>query len=84
MEIIYGAENDKDQPTMYGIVNGIEKDFHGLKSKDFQAFWVGLVRRLTSAEFAFLFIVSNTYVPQILILITLKAKIFRTFDFKNE
>ena len=47
---------------MYGIVNGIETDFHGLKSKDFQAFWVGLERRLTSAEFAFLFMVSNPYV----------------------
>ena len=31
-------------------------------SKDFQAFWVALVRRLTSAEFAFLFMVSNPYV----------------------
>ena len=31
-------------------------------AKDFQAFWVGLVRRLTSAEFAFLFMVSNPYV----------------------
>ena len=29
--------------------------------KDFQAFWVGLVRRLTSAEFEFLFLVSNPY-----------------------
>ena len=54
------------------------------KCKDFQAFRVGLVRRLTSAEFAFLFMVSNPYVLQILILITLKAKIFRTYDFKHE
>ena len=30
--------------------------------KDFQAFRVGLVRHLTSAEFAFLFMVSNLYV----------------------
>ena len=29
-------------------------------TKDFQAFWVGLVTRLTSAEFAFLFMVSYT------------------------
>ena len=29
--------------------------------KDFQAFRVGLVRRLTSAEFVFLFMVLNPY-----------------------
>ena len=31
-----------------------------LKHKDFQAFRVGLVKRLTSAEFSFLFMVSNS------------------------
>ena len=30
--------------------------------KDFQAFWVGLVIHLTSAEFVFLLMVSNPYV----------------------
>ena len=33
-----------------------------VEPKDFQAFRVGLVRRLTSAEFAFLFMVSKPYV----------------------
>ena len=33
-----------------------------IEPKDFQAFRVGLVRRLTSAEFAFLFMVSKPYV----------------------
>ena len=45
------------------------------------AFAVALVRRLISAEFAFLFMVSNPYLLEILLL---KAKIFRTYDFKHE
>ena len=49
--------------------------------KDFPAFRVAQVRRLTSAEFASLLMVSNPYV---LILITLKAKIFKTYNFKHE
>ena len=49
--------------------------------KDFPAFQVGLVRHLTLAEFAFLFMVSKPYVLKILILIILQAKIFSTYDF---
>ena len=43
-------------------INSYRSNKKGLYYKDFQAFWVGLVRRLTSAEFAFLLMVSNPYV----------------------
>ena len=56
-------------------------DAYRILTKDFQAFRVGLLRRRTSAEFVFLFMVSNTYVLKVLILMTLKAKICRTYDF---
>ena len=39
----------------------VKKKYSGY-IKDFPAFWVALVRCLTSAEFAFLFMVSNPYV----------------------
>ena len=49
-----------------GITNGQQllKSFpYGMTvALDFQALRVGLVRRLTSAEFVFLFMVSNPYV----------------------
>ena len=38
------------------------QDDYRLDSKDFRAFRVALVRRLTSAEFVFLFMISNPYV----------------------
>ena len=36
-------------------------DAYRILTKDFQAFRVGLLRRVTSAEFAFLFMVSNPF-----------------------
>ena len=67
-----GAGIDLNRGDMLNMVKFTET------SKDFRA---TLVRHVTSAEFAFLFMVSNPYVLYILNLITLKAKIFRTYDF---